>query len=236
MTLNDKRVLVLGGSSGIGFGIAKAVRAAGGKVTIASRSAERINQAVARLGGSAHAYVLDTHDNEAIEKFFAEHEPFDHIFVSAASTTAAPVISLPLDAAYESFESKFWGAYRVARAARVAEGGSITLVSGYLSIRPRAGAAIQGAINAALEGLTKGLALELSPIRVNCISPGLVETEMLDGKRDDSRQAMFDGAAERLPVKMVGKPEYIALQVLAMMQNPYMTGSVVYLEGGGALI
>jgi hypothetical protein len=100
--------------------------------------------------------------------FFAERAPFDHGFCSAARTRVAAVRELPLEDAYASFDSKFWGAYRLARVAKFADGGSLTLTSGFLSVRPRAGAAIQGAINAALEGSTRGLALEFAPVRVNC--------------------------------------------------------------------
>lgn len=232
MDLTDQKVLVLGGSSGIGFGVAQAVQAAGAKVTIASRSAEKVEAAAAKLG--CEGVTLDTGDAGALETFFADRA-FGHVFCSAASTKVAAVRELPLEDAYGSFDSKFWGAYRLARAARIEEGGSLTLVSGFLSVRPKAGAAIQGAINAGLEGLTRGLALELAPVRVNCISPGLIKTEMYDTLDGDGRKAMFDGAAERLPAGRVGTPENIAVQALALMANPYMTGTTVFIDGGGAI-
>lgn len=235
MTLNGKTVLVLGGSSGIGFGVAQAALAAGAQVTIASRSLERVEAALARLGGVARGASLDTGDAAALEGFFARHDPFDHVFCSAARTKVAAVRELPLEDAYASFDSKFWGAYRLARAARIAAGGSLTLTSGFLSVRPKAGAAIQGAINAGLEGLTRGLALEFAPVRVNCVSPGLVMTEMYDTLEGDRRKAMFDGAAQKLPVGRVGTPGDVATQVLAFMANPYMSGSTVYVDGGGAI-
>ena len=233
--LNGKTVLVVGGSSGIGFGIAEAAQAAGARVTIASRSQDKVDAAVEKLGDPAQGTTLDTGDAEAIERFFAEHPPFDHVVVSAAQTKVAAVRELPLDDAYRSMNSKFWGAYRIARAAKFAEGGSLTFVSGFLSIRPKKGAAIQGAINAALEGLTRGLALELAPVRVNCVSPGLVMTEMYDGLAGDARQSMFEGAAQRLPAGLVGTPVHIAIQIMAFITNPYITGSTVYVDGGGAI-
>ncbi|WP_138465759.1 SDR family oxidoreductase [Poseidonocella sp. HB161398] len=236
MMLADKTVLVLGGSSGIGFGVAKAARAAGAHVTIASRSQEKIDAALDRLGGTAEGAVLDTGDAAGLDAFFAARAPFGHVFCSAAATKVAAVRELPLEDAYGSFDSKFWGAYRLARAARIEEGGSLTLTSGFLSIRPKPGAAIQGAINAALEGLTRGLALEFAPVRVNCVSPGLVKTEMYDTLEGDGRKAMFEGAAAKLPAGRVGTPEMIATQALAFMGNPYMTGATVYVDGGGALV
>ncbi|MBY6005276.1 SDR family oxidoreductase [Salipiger bermudensis] len=232
MTLQNTSVLVIGGTSGIGFGVAKAAQEAGAHVTVASRSAEKVANASTRLG--TEGVELDTGDAAMLEGFFAGHG-FDHIFCSAASARVDAVRSLPLEDAFGSFDSKFWGAYRVARAASVSPGGSLTFVSGFLSVRPKAGAAIQGAINAGIEGLTRGLALELAPIRVNCISPGLIETEMYDTLDGDGRKAMFDGAAERLPVGRVGTPENIATQALALMANPYMTGSTIFVDGGGAI-
>jgi NAD(P)-dependent dehydrogenase (short-subunit alcohol dehydrogenase family) len=231
--LNGSSILVIGGSSGIGFGVAKAARSVGADVTIASRDAQKVADATTRMGGG-EGVTLDTSDAEALETFFATRS-FDHVFCSAASTKVAAVKELPLEAAYASFNSKFWGAYRVARAAQVNAGGSITLVSGFLSVRPKPGAAIQGAINAGIEGLTRGLALELAPVRVNCISPGLIKTEMYDGLDGDGRKSMFDGAAEKLPVQQVGTPEMIAIQAMALMENPYMTGSTVFVDGGGAI-
>ncbi|MCA0922171.1 SDR family oxidoreductase [Pseudooceanicola nanhaiensis] len=232
MTLQDQPILVLGGSSGIGFGVAKAACDAGARVTIASRSQEKVDAAASKLG--ATGVTLDTGDAEALEAFFA-NTSFAHVFCSAASTKVDAVRSLLLEDAYASVQSKFWGAYRVARAASIRDGGSLTLVSGFLSVRPKKGAAIQGAINAAIEGLTRGLALELAPVRVNCISPGLIQTEMYDSLDGDGRKAMFDGAAERLPVGRVGGPEHIATQAIALMSNPYMTGTTVLVDGGGAI-
>jgi len=233
--LKDARVLVIGGSSGIGYGVAEAAVAGGASVTIASRSSDKLESARHRLGDAVQTIVLDTGDDEALQRCFADHDAWDHVFCSAAQTKVAAVRELPLADAYRSFDSKFWGAYRIARHARINDGGSLTLTSGFLSVRPKAGAAIQGAINAGLEGLTRGLALELAPVRVNCVSPGLVMTEMYGGLGGDARQAMFDGAAQRLPVRRVGTPEDIAVQVLAFMLNPYMTGSTVFVDGGGAM-
>jgi len=235
MMLDGKKVLVLGGSSGIGFGVAQAAQNAGAEVTIASRSPTKVAAALTRLSAPAAGEPLDTGDNDALERFFNAHAPFDHVFCSAAQTRVAAVRELPLEHAYASFESKFWGAYRLARAARITSGGSLTLTSGFLSIRPKAGAAIQGAINAGLEGLTRGLALEFAPTRVNCVAPGLIMTEMYNALDGDGRKAMFEGAAQKLPVGRVGTASDVATQVMAFMSNPYMTGSTVYVDGGGAI-
>ncbi len=102
--------------------------------------------------------------------------PFEHVVVAASSTKTGSVASLALVDAKAAMDSKFWGAYRVSRFAKIKEGGSLTFVSGFLARRPSAASVLQGAINAALESLARGLALEREPTRVNAVSPGLIDT------------------------------------------------------------
>jgi NAD(P)-dependent dehydrogenase (short-subunit alcohol dehydrogenase family) len=132
-------------------------------------------------------------------------------------------------------ESKFWGAYRVARAARVRDGGSITFVSGFLSHRPSPTAVLQGAINAALEGLARGLALERAPVRVNTVSPGVIDTPLYASLAEADRRAMFEQAAARLPVRRVGQPQDVAQAILFLATNSFATGSTVTVDGGGTI-
>jgi NAD(P)-dependent dehydrogenase (short-subunit alcohol dehydrogenase family) len=233
--LNHARVLVVGGSSGIGFATATAAAEAGAAVTIASRSQTKLESAVNMLGKTARAVTLDTGDAAAVERFFADEAPWDHIVVSAALTPSGPVRSLSLADAKIAMESKFWGAYRVARAAKIREGGSLTFVSGFLSVRPSANSVLQGAINAALEALARGLALELAPVRVNAVSPGLIATPLWSGMPNDKREAMFASAAQRLPARRVGQPEDIANAVMFLVKTPFATGSTVRVDGGGAI-
>ncbi|WP_207459668.1 SDR family oxidoreductase [Azospirillum sp. SYSU D00513] len=233
--LTGQRVLVLGGSSGIGLAAAARAAEAGAEVTIASRSQAKLDAALAGLGPKARAAVLDTVDEAAVEAFFAEGTPWDHIVVSAAQTPSGPVRSLGLADARSAMESKFWGAYRVARAARIREGGSLTLISGFLSVRPSASSVLQGAINAALEALARGLALELAPVRVNAVSPGLIDTPLWSRLPGDKRDAIFARAAETLPARRMGQPEDIANAVLFLITTPFATGSTVRVDGGGAI-
>jgi NAD(P)-dependent dehydrogenase (short-subunit alcohol dehydrogenase family) len=230
--LKGARVLVLGGSSGIGLATAAAAAADGAFVTIASRSQSKLDAA---LAGNARAIVLDTGDEAAVERFFTDEAPWDHVVVSAAQTRTGPVRTLGLSDAKAAMESKFWGAYGVARAAKIKNGGSLTFVSGFLSVRPSASSVLQGAINAALEALARGLALELAPVRVNAVSPGLIATPLWAGMADDKREAMFAGAAQRLPARRVGQPEDVANAVLFLATTSFATGSTVRVDGGGAI-
>lgn len=233
-SLNNQRVLVVGGSSGIGFAVAQSAILAGAEVTIASRSAEKLTAASQSLGTVSSA-IIDTADEIGIEAFFQENDPWDHIVISAAQTPSGPVRKLPLDDAKQAMESKFWGAYRVARAARLSERGSLTFISGFLSERPSASSVLQGAINAALESLGRGLALELSPVRVNSVSPGLIDTPLWSKMEDESRKSMFERVAASLPAKTIGQPGDIANAVLFLMTTPFATGSNVRVDGGGVI-
>lgn len=234
-SLDNRRILVIGGSSGIGLAIATATADAGAAVTIASRNQEKLIAVAAKLNGAVHIAVLDTDDNGQLEGFFEKQMAWDHVVVSAAQTTVGSVRSLSLTDAKAAMESKFWGAYRVARVARINHGGSLTLVSGFLSERPSATAVLQGAINAALEALARGLALELAPVRVNAVSPGMIATPIWDDLPSEKRTGMFEATAAHLPVRKIGQPEDIANAVLFLMKTSYATGSTVRVDGGGVI-
>ncbi|MGA1804220.1 SDR family oxidoreductase [Rhizobium sp. HT1-10] len=213
----DARVLVVGASGGIGGATADAFEAAGARVERPARD------------------VLDITNDLSVETFFAAQEPFDHVVVAAARTTTGSVASVNLADAQVSMNNKFFGAYRVARAARLHDGGSITFVSGFLSQRPSASSVLQGAINAALQALARGLALERAPIRVNAVSPGLIDTPLHAKMTEEDRQTMFSRVASRLPVQRIGQAKDVAQAILFVAANPFVTGSTVTVDGGGTI-
>jgi NAD(P)-dependent dehydrogenase (short-subunit alcohol dehydrogenase family) len=233
--LSNERILVIGGTSGIGFATAAAAVGAGAAVTIASRNQKKLDIGSAKLGGAVQTRVLDTGDNTLLESFFLQEEAWDHVVVSAAQTKGGPVHGLSLADAAATMESKFWGAYRVARAARIRDGGSLTFISGFLRERPSGTAVLQGAINEALESLARGLALELAPIRVNAVSPGLIETPIWDGLPPDKRKSLFESTAATLPVRRIGQPHDVANAVLFLMTTSFATGSTVRVDGGAVI-
>ncbi|QFS42031.1 SDR family oxidoreductase [Burkholderia cepacia] len=235
MKLDDQRVLVVGGSSGIGEATARAFVEAGATVTIASRDAAKLAASKDRIGYDVSTGVMDITDDASVRAFLDSAGEFDHVVVSAAQTATGPVRGLALDDAYAAMDSKFWGAYRVARAVRIRQGGSLTFVSGFLSVRPSKNSVLQGAINAALESLARGLALELAPVRVNTVSPGLIATPLWSKIDAEARDRMYEGAAARLPAGRVGQPEDVANAVLYLASTPYATGSTVLVDGGGAI-
>jgi NAD(P)-dependent dehydrogenase (short-subunit alcohol dehydrogenase family) len=234
-SLKDARVLVLGGSSGIGLATAKAAAAAGAKVTLASRSNDKVNAAAMQVGQGAVGVPIDTTNDTALEAFFAKQPDWDHIVVSVAAGRSAGLQDLSLQDAYGNMNAKFWTAYKTARFARIAPEGSLTLVSGFLSQRPNKDALLQGCINAALESLGRGLALALSPVRVNTVSPGLIDTPIRAAMPADKKKAMLDHAAATLPARRVGQADDVADAILMLMTNPFTTGSTLFIDGGGMI-
>ena len=234
-SLAGTRVLVLGGSSGIGLATGKAAAAAGAKVTLASRSNDRVNAAAMDVGKGAVGVSIDTTNDTALEAFFSKQPEWDHIVVSVAAGRSAGLQDLSLQDAYGNMNAKFWTAYKTARFTRIAPEGSLTLVSGFLSQRPNKDALLQGCINAALESLGRGLALALSPVRVNTVSPGLIDTPIRAAMPADKKKAMLDHAAATLPARRVGQAEDVADAILMLMTNPFTTGSTLFIDGGGMI-
>jgi NAD(P)-dependent dehydrogenase (short-subunit alcohol dehydrogenase family) len=230
MMLAGNKVVVVGGSSGIGLSTAELAMREGAEVIIASRNADRLNAVAATLG--ARAIAADVTSDESVENLFRACGPVDHVVVTAAQLRSGPFKSVAMEDVRATMEGKFWGAWRVARFAEIRPGGSLTLVSGYLSIRPRPNSAIVGAANGAIESLARSLALELAPVRVNCVSPGIIDTPIRAAMPEAARRDMLAKTAASLPVGRVGLGEDIARQILAFMTIGFATGSIVYIDGG----
>jgi NAD(P)-dependent dehydrogenase (short-subunit alcohol dehydrogenase family) len=233
MSLQNKKIVVVGGSSGIGYATAEMAKAQGAEVTIASRAGARLDAAAKSLGVQAVAADV-THD-EAVDALFRQAGPVDHVAVTAAQLRAGPIKTQSIAEAKATMESKFWGAWRVAHSAEIRPGGSLTIVSGFLSIRPRSNSAIVGAANGALEALARSLALDLAPVRVNAVSPGIIDTPIRAAMPAEARKTMLEKTAASLPAGRVGLAEDVAKQIVAFMDNGFATGAIVYLDGGGSI-
>ncbi|HXX08079.1 MAG TPA: SDR family oxidoreductase [Pseudolabrys sp.] len=234
MLLAGKKVVVIGGSSGIGLAAAELAGKEGAEVVIASRSADRLKAVADKIGATPIA--TDVTNDESVSTLFRKCGPVDHVVMTAAQLRTGPFKTVAMDDVRATMESKFWGAWRVARAAEIRAGGSLTLVTGYLSVRPRPGAAIVGAVNGALESLTRSLALELAPIRVNAVSPGTIDTPIRASMPEAARRDMLAKTAAALPVGRVGSAEDIAQQILTFMAVGFATGSIVYIDGGALVV
>lgn len=180
------KVVVVGGSSGIGEATAKMLAAEGAEVIIASRSKEKLQRAAESIGHSVFARELDMTDDRQVRAFFEVTGPIDHLVISASDTVIGNFLDVDVAEARRFFDSKFWGPYVVARAAvpKIRPGGSVTFFGGAASRRGTTGLSCGSAINAAIEALSNTLAVELAPIRVNTISPGLILTPVWDRLMD----------------------------------------------------
>jgi NAD(P)-dependent dehydrogenase (short-subunit alcohol dehydrogenase family) len=240
--LQGRQVLVIGGSSGMGLGVAEAVAQAGASVTIAARDPARLAAAVQRVGGGAVSAQLDVTDEPAVRAFFAESAPIDHLVMTshASSVVTGAIGSLAQMsdvAARAFFETKFWGPFTVVRHAmpRLAERGSITFFSGAAGARKLLpNHTVIGATNGAVEAFARQLSRELAPLRVNVVAPGLVRTPTYDGMPDAAREAMYAGYAKQALVGRVGTPQDIAHAVLYLLTNDFVTGVILEVDGGRA--
>jgi NAD(P)-dependent dehydrogenase (short-subunit alcohol dehydrogenase family) len=230
MTLAGKKVVVIGGSSGIGLATAELAKSAGADVVIASRSAAKLDPVAERL--KVTAIPADVTSDQSVAELFRRTGPVDHVVLTAAQLRTGPFKTVSMEDVRGTMEGKFWGAWRVAREAEIRPGGSLTLVTGFLSVRPRPNSAIISAANGALESLARALALELAPVRVNAVSPGVIDTPIRAAMPEVARKEMLAKTAAALPVGRVGMAEDIAQQIASFMTNGFATGSIVYVDGG----
>ena len=220
------RAVFLGGSSGIGLATARRAVAAGWDVVIASRDPGRADVDAERI-------AVDVTDAAAVRETFAALGPVDHLVSSTVARAGGPAKELDLEVARHAFEAKLWGPFAAIQAADVR--GSIVLVSGVAATTPMRGGSATAAVNGAVEALVRTLAVELAPVRVNAVSPGIVDTPTWAAMGDDQRQAMFDRLAGALPAGRVGTPEDVAEAIWLLLNNGFVTGVVVPVDGGHRL-
>jgi len=239
MELQGKRVVVLGGTSGIGLAVAEAAARAGAVAVVASSSPANVAAALARLPAGAEGQVLDVLDEASVRAFFERIGAFDHLVYTAGDTLLiGPLADLALDRARHAFEVRYWGALTAAKygAPSIRPGGSIVFSSGVAGARPRPGWALGASICAAMEGLTRALAVELAPVRVNIVSPGFVRTPLWRNLPEAEREALYAAAGERLLVGRVGEADELAEAYLFLMRQGFATGQTFVVDGGGVLV
>jgi NAD(P)-dependent dehydrogenase (short-subunit alcohol dehydrogenase family) len=239
MTLHEKRIVVLGGSSGIGLAVAQAAAREGADIIIASSRQERVDAALKTLPPRARGHALDLSDETAIEALFAQLGSFDHlVFTAGENLHLGSLASTDVEGARRFFSVRYWGALLAAKhgSRYIREGGSVVFTSGIAGQRPRSGWAVAASVCSAMEGLTRALAVELAPIRVNIVSPGIVRTPLWAGMQEAEREALYRQTAERLPVGHVGETDEIAEAYLYLMRQSYATGQVLIVDGGAVLV
>jgi NAD(P)-dependent dehydrogenase (short-subunit alcohol dehydrogenase family) len=239
MNLNGKRIVILGGTSGIGFATAKAAQQEGALIVVASSNPARIDQALSSLQPGAEGHALDLSDEAQVEAFFAGIGALDHLVFTAGETLQLePLATMQFDKARDFANVRFWGAFMAAKygSPHIRPGGSITLTNGVAGLRPRKGWTLGASICGAMEALTRALAVELAPIRVNAVCPGVVRTELWRDMSEGERDAMYRNIGESLPVGRVGEADDLAQAYLYLMREGYSTGQVIVVDGGAVLV
>ncbi|KWT58172.1 short-chain dehydrogenase [Streptomyces albus subsp. albus] len=235
--LAGRTVVIIGGSSGIGLEVARRSVAAGARVVLGGRNEDRLAAAARELGPAARWHPVDNTDKQSLAAFFATIDHLDHLFTPAASYRTGPLRELSDEDAESPFVSKFWGQYHAVRhaAPRLSQDGSVVLMSGAASVRPAGPAPAYVACNAAIEGLGRGLAVELAPIRVNVVSPGMIDGNLWSGRPADIREQAAAHYRDAALLNRLGTEPEVAETVLFLFTNGYMTGSTLYPDGGYAL-
>jgi NAD(P)-dependent dehydrogenase (short-subunit alcohol dehydrogenase family) len=239
MSFDGQRVVIIGASAGIGEATARAFAARGAAVTITGRSKERLDQAAQRIGHPVLAAKLDATSRGALDAFFATTGTIDHLVLAASpgAAGAGPIATLDETALRQAFDGKFFVHVKAIQAAlpQLRREGSVTMVTAASARAAFPGTAGIAAANGALETMVAPLAVELAPLRVNAVSPGVIDTHWWNALPEDQRRAYFDSVAAVSPVRRVGKPDDIAEAIVYLAGAGFVTGTVLECTGGSNL-
>ena len=235
--LLGQTIVVIGGSAGIGFETARRARAEGAKLILTGRNPERLQRAASELGASTVAF--DATDFERLGRFFDElRTPIDHMLVTGPGPYYAPLAEFDAEKARRDVDAHILLPLEVARnaAGKIRPGGTLLFMGGTGGRRTAAGFALISALTAALPAITKNLAFEIAPIRVNLIAAGFVDTplsaailgEQLDTRREQLRMT--------LPIRRVVGPADVAALAVHLMTNTAVTGATFDIDGGQQLV
>jgi NAD(P)-dependent dehydrogenase (short-subunit alcohol dehydrogenase family) len=238
-SFENKRVVIIGGSSGIGLAVAEEAASHGADVVIVSSKAERVQEAIQSIGGNVRGEAVDVFDEKSVESFFTNIDAFDHlVFTAGDSLQLHELADTDLKQARHAFELRYWAALAAVKygSPHIRKDGSIVLTTGVAGRRPHKGWAVAASVCGTIEALTRALAVELAPIRVNAVSPGVVRTNLWQNMSADEREQLFESVGKRLPVGRVGEAHDIAQAYLFLMQEGFSTGQTVVVDGGTVLV
>lgn len=238
-SLETQRIVIIGARYGIGLATAKRLSAAGAELVLAGRDLEALRKVANDLPGPISAHRLDVTVERDVEAFFDAIGTFDHLVVTAAGAALGTLAEAPTEETRALIESKFWGqAFAVKYGARrISNSGSITLFSGTVTEKPLPGTSAYAAVGSAIEAAGRIWALELAPVRINTIVPGVIDTPVwaaLVG--EDGAAAQLAQTASLLPVGRVGTADDVAKTVAFVIDNGFVNGASIVVDGGHRLI
>jgi len=235
--LRGQTVVVIGGSSGIGLETARLARAKGADIILTARDPDRLHRAGLELGASIAAF--DATDFTRLGRFFdALPAPIDHLLVTGPGPCHAPPAGSGLDAARRDLDAHLLLPLQVARhaASRVRPGGTLLFMGDTGDRHPAAGLALRAALTAALPAMTRSLALQVAPVRVNLIAAGFAGTPSSASSPGDRIEQRRDQLRTALPTgRVVGAADVAALAV-HLMTNTAVTGATFDIDGGQQLV
>jgi len=237
-SLDQRVVVIFGGSSGIGLSAAIQAKAAGAKVTILGSDPVKAERAATQYGFEGFL-VADVTRGETIAAALRDLPRVDHLVLLAGSFVATRVLDGDVAYMQRAFDERMWAAVHAIRALgdRLAKEGSIVLISGTLADRPNAqGTAVLAAASAAMEAFARGLALELAPIRVNTLSPGPIETPLLYKVLGEASDTVLAAMRAASPLKRLGTADEAGAATVFLMANGFMNGATLNVDGGSRLV
>jgi len=237
--LQGKKIVLLGGTSGFGLATALAAAGEGAEIIVASSRQQKVDEALAALPAGSKGYAVNLTDEQQIAKLFNQIGEFDHLVFTAGETLQLnELASVKMDEARQFFNVRYWGALMAAKygSPYIRKGGSITLTNGTIGLRPWKGWTVAASITGAIEALTRALAVELAPIRVNAVCAGMTRTELWDNIPEAGREAMFSDVGGKLLTGRIGEATDIAEAFLYLMKGNFSTGQIMVVDGGGVLV
>ena len=237
-TLQDRTVVIFGGTSGIGLATAQHAKAVGAKVIVVGFNAEGAER-VATENAFAGWRAADVTRPDTIAAALADIPQVDHLVLLAGTFVAGKILEAEVDYLKRAFDERIWAAVHTLRALgdRLAKDGSVTFISGALADRPSAqGTAVLAAASAAMEAFARGLALELAPVRVNTLSPGTTDTPLLARTLGTHRDVYVAALTEKLPQRRLGTAEEAGAAIVFLMTNGFMNGETLHVDGGSRLV
>jgi len=237
--LKGKKVVLLGGTSGIGLATASAVAKEGAIIVVVSSRHQKVGEALTLLPKGSIGLTADLGDEKQVEQLFKTIGEFDHlVFTAGDKLKLSEVGALDIDQAKQSINLRFWGAIMAIKhgAPLIRKDGSVTLTTGALGRKPRKGTIVISAMASAIEGLTRALACELAPIRVNAVCAGTVRTNLLGNMPKDDREAFYSQIGSKLLTGRVGNTDELAEAYLYLIRGSFSTGQIIVVDGGSLIV
>ena len=239
MADRKQKVVITGITGGIAHATAQRLVEHGYELVVSARDKTRLDEIVTGLGSAVTGHVMDLTDPASVTAFFETVGPFDHLVTPAASSMFAPIAEMDFEAARQILETKQWGQMLCVHegAKRISKTGSITLFSGTVTQKPLAGSSMFAAVGGATEAAARIWAFELAPLRVNTVVPGVIETPVWGNLMPpEAASATLEATAKALPVGRVGRPEDVAHGVQFLIENGFVNGHALVIDGGHRLV